>query len=100
MTPREVCHFWSIVGLGSFLWIGFIFGLGFVRILGGVLTYAPLVGVNYKVIGVDHSLFGGCLHFVDVAKWVEAVLGPYVFWSRLGPCWPTMCFESDWDHVG
>ena len=45
------------MGLGSFLWFGLFFGSGLVGLLVGVLTYAPLVNVDYKVINADHSLF-------------------------------------------
>ena len=45
------------MGLDHFLQFGPLFGLGCVGFLGGVLTYAHLVGVDYKMNGADHGLF-------------------------------------------
>ena len=43
------------MGLSSFFWFRLFSGPGFIGLLVGVLTYASLVGVNYKVISVDHN---------------------------------------------
>ena len=56
MTSGEVSHLVDH-GPGSFLWFGPSFGLNLIGLLVGVLTNAPLVGVNYKVVGTGHSLF-------------------------------------------
>ena len=39
---------------GFSLWFGLFNGHGPIGLLVGVLTYAPLIGADYKVIGASH----------------------------------------------
>ena len=88
MPLGEVCHFWLIVGLDPFLRFRPLFGSSLVELLGGILTYAHLVGADYKVIGVDHSIFYECLFaFFGLCE------------TDRGFIWPFFCFETSWDHA-
>ena len=83
----------------------------------GVLTYAPLVGADYKVIGDDHTVLllvfsdesdhSGRLYACEVCG---GHMDRFVLRSELGPCLTVFkplehvgvmltisCFEAGWD---